>query len=69
MSGGKGFFVRVGIGEEENIGEVLIELALKMASHFQGSPEFWLNLTLPELFEWIGIANRIMKQSEERLRI
>jgi hypothetical protein len=39
-----------------------MKAALSMSGNFHTSVEFWLGLTLPELFEWTSVAKEYSKE-------
>lgn len=58
MFRGSKFFVKWGLEDEDerSIAKLLMKVCLSMSKGFHTPVEFWLGLTLPELYAWTAAA-------------
>jgi hypothetical protein len=58
------FFAQWGLeAEEESITNTIMKACLSMSTNFHTPVEFWLGLTLPELYEWISVAKELSEEN------
>lgn len=43
-----------------------MEFCLSMASNFHGSPDYWLDMPLDEMFKWAMVANRMAEKEKAK---
>lgn len=56
------FFAKWGLAEEdeESVAKLVMKVCLAMSKGFNSPVEFWLGLTVPELYTWTEVAKEVM---------
>jgi hypothetical protein len=72
LFGGKKFYYQVGLGGEDykpkTNSELLMEISLGMSMNFHSSPEYWLDMPLANLLQWLVVAGRLMQKRQQQFQ-